>query len=115
VAAGDIVPVPGDSFEQTQASASPDVLREMVREFAQRIWGRAEELRGQHRRQLARPSPADPRLLPRPLTRSDAGHRCALDQPWLLPSYEQNLWNARLLVQVTCQDPSQKPSQTDTL
>ena len=34
MAAGDIVPVPGDSFEQTLASASPDVLREMVREFA---------------------------------------------------------------------------------
>ena len=27
VAAGDIVPVPGDSFEQTLASASPDLLR----------------------------------------------------------------------------------------
>jgi len=37
VGAGDIVPVPGDSFEQTLASASPDVLREMVREFAQRM------------------------------------------------------------------------------
>jgi hypothetical protein len=37
VAAGDIVPVPGGSFEQTLASASPDVLREMVREFAQRM------------------------------------------------------------------------------
>ena len=32
--ASDIVPVPGDSIEQTLASASPDVLREMVREFA---------------------------------------------------------------------------------
>jgi transposase-like protein len=37
VAAGDIVPVPGTQFEQTLASASPDVLREMVREFAQRM------------------------------------------------------------------------------
>jgi transposase-like protein len=37
VAAGDIVPVPGDSFEQTLASASPDVLREMIRGFAQRM------------------------------------------------------------------------------
>jgi transposase-like protein len=37
VGASDIVPVPGDSFEQTLASASPDVLREMVREFAQRM------------------------------------------------------------------------------
>jgi putative transposase len=37
VAAGDIVPVPGAQFEQTLASASPDMLREMVREFAQRM------------------------------------------------------------------------------
>jgi putative transposase len=35
VAAGDIVPVPGESFEQTLASASPDMLREMIRGFAQ--------------------------------------------------------------------------------
>ena len=33
----DIVPVPGDSFEQTMLSASPDVLREMVRAFAQKM------------------------------------------------------------------------------
>jgi transposase-like protein len=31
------VPVPGDDFEQTLASASPDVLREMVRAFAQQM------------------------------------------------------------------------------
>jgi len=37
VAVVDIVPVPGDSFEQTMLSASPDVLREMVRAFAQKI------------------------------------------------------------------------------
>ena len=34
MAVGDIVPVPGDSFEQRLASASPDLLREMIREFA---------------------------------------------------------------------------------
>jgi hypothetical protein len=34
VAAGDIVPVSGESFEQTLASANPDVLREMIRAFA---------------------------------------------------------------------------------
>src|SRR5690242_19590199 len=45
VAAGDIVPVPGDSFEQTLASASPDVLREMVREFAQRMMDADVEMR----------------------------------------------------------------------
>ncbi len=33
----DIVPVPGESFEQTMLSASPDVLREMVRGFAQKM------------------------------------------------------------------------------
>ena len=37
VAAGDIVPVSGAQFEETLASASPDVLRAMIREFAQRM------------------------------------------------------------------------------
>jgi putative transposase len=37
VAAGDIVPVTGEWFEQTLASASPDVLGTMVREMAQRM------------------------------------------------------------------------------
>ena len=37
VAAGDIVPVGGAQFEETLASASPDVLRAMIREFAQRM------------------------------------------------------------------------------
>ena len=37
MAAGYIVPVPGAQFEETLASASPDVLREMIREFAQRM------------------------------------------------------------------------------
>jgi putative transposase len=37
VAVTDIVPVPGDSFEQTLAAASPDLLREMIRGFAQRM------------------------------------------------------------------------------
>jgi putative transposase len=37
VAAVDIVPVPGESFEQTMLSASPDVLREMIRAFAQKM------------------------------------------------------------------------------
>ncbi len=33
----DIVPVPGESFQQTMMSASPDVLREMIRAFAQKM------------------------------------------------------------------------------
>ena len=37
VAAGDIVPVSGAQIEQVLASASPDVLREMMREFVQRL------------------------------------------------------------------------------
>jgi hypothetical protein len=37
VAAGDIVPVPGAQFEETLASASPDLLREMIRGFAQKM------------------------------------------------------------------------------
>jgi len=45
VAAGDIVPVPGAQFEQALASASPDVLREMIREFAQRMMDADVEVR----------------------------------------------------------------------
>jgi putative transposase len=37
VAVKDIVPVPDDSFERTLAAAGPDVLREMIRGFAQRM------------------------------------------------------------------------------
>jgi putative transposase len=37
VAPGDIVPVPGARFEETLASASPDLLREMIKGFAQRM------------------------------------------------------------------------------
>jgi putative transposase len=37
VAAVNIVPVPGESFEQAMLSASPDVLREMIRAFAQKM------------------------------------------------------------------------------
>src|ERR1700678_2649755 len=37
VAVGDIVPVPGAQFEETLASASPEAMREMIREFAQRM------------------------------------------------------------------------------
>ena len=37
MAVGDIVPVPGAQFEETLASASPDVLRAMIREFARRM------------------------------------------------------------------------------
>jgi putative transposase len=37
VAVKDIVPVLGERFEDTLASASPDLLREMIRGFAQRL------------------------------------------------------------------------------
>jgi putative transposase len=45
VAVGDIVPVPGAEFEQTLASASPDLLREMVRGFAQQMMNAEAEAR----------------------------------------------------------------------
>src|SRR6201989_1303679 len=45
VAVGDIVPVSGESFEQTLASASPDMLREMIRGFAQRMMDAEVEVR----------------------------------------------------------------------
>ena len=45
MAAGDTVPIPGDSFEQTPTSASPDLLREMIREFAQRMMDAEVEVR----------------------------------------------------------------------
>jgi len=45
VAASDIVPVPGAEFEQTLATASPDVLREMIRAFAQQMMDAEVEVR----------------------------------------------------------------------
>ena len=45
MAVGDIVPVPGAQFEETLASASPDLLREMVRGFAQRMMDADVEVR----------------------------------------------------------------------
>ena len=45
MAVGDIVPVPGAQFEETLAAASPDVLREMIREFAQRMMDADVEVR----------------------------------------------------------------------
>ena len=45
MAVGDIVPVPGAQFEETLASAGPDVLRAMIREFAQRMMDAEVEVR----------------------------------------------------------------------
>ena len=45
MAARDIVPVPGAQFEETLASASPDVLREMIKGFAQRMMDADVEVR----------------------------------------------------------------------
>ena len=45
MAVRDIVPVPGASFEETLASASPDVLREMIKGFAQRMMDADVEVR----------------------------------------------------------------------
>ena len=48
MAVGDIVPVPGARFEETLASACPDLLREMIKGFAQRMMDAEveERLRG---------------------------------------------------------------------
>jgi putative transposase len=45
VAARDIVPVPGARFEETLESASPDLLREMIKGFAQRMMDADVEVR----------------------------------------------------------------------
>ena len=45
MAARDIVPVVSDRFEQTLESASPDVLREMIRGFAQKMMDADVEVR----------------------------------------------------------------------
>ena len=45
MAARDIVPVPGARFEETLASASPDLLREMIKGFAQRMMDAEVEAR----------------------------------------------------------------------
>jgi putative transposase len=46
VAAGDIVPVHGAQFEETLASASPNLLRAMIRESAQRMMDADVEVAG---------------------------------------------------------------------
>ena len=58
--------------------------------------GSAEELRGEHRRDLARSAAADPLLLPQPVTRSDASHRRALDQPLAASGIRAELLECRL-------------------
>jgi hypothetical protein len=45
MAARDIVPVTGARFDETLASAGPDVLREMIKGFAQRIMDADVEVR----------------------------------------------------------------------
>jgi hypothetical protein len=45
VAARDIVPVPGARFEETLEAASPDLLREMIKGFAQRMMDADVEVR----------------------------------------------------------------------
>ena len=45
MAARDIVPVPGARFEETLESASPGLLREMIKGFAQRMMDADVEVR----------------------------------------------------------------------
>ena len=56
--------------------------------------GRAEELRGQHRRHLARPTETDPRLLRNRSPGQMLDAAAPWTSPWLPPRYEQNFWNA---------------------
>src|SRR5262249_36617596 len=58
--------------------------------------GSAEELRGQHRRHLARAAPPDPFFLPQPLTRPDARHRRTLDQSLAASALRAELLECRL-------------------
>jgi transposase len=60
--------------------------------------GRAEELRRQHRRHMARLPPADPLLLPQPLTRPDAGYGRPLDQPLAATGLRTELLECRLVL-----------------
>ena len=62
---------------------------------AERIWGALKDSR-RTPRQLARPPTADP-LLPCPLTRPDAGHRRALDQPMAAARLPAELLEWRLV------------------
>ena len=62
----------------------------------ERDLGRAEELRGQHRRHLARTAQTDPLLLPQPLTQPDARHRRTLDQPLATSRLRAELLECRL-------------------
>ena len=71
MAAGDIVPVPGAQFEETLASASPDVLREMIREFAQRMMDADVEVRVQRG---VRGGHAGPGELPQRVPAPGVGH-----------------------------------------
>ena len=71
MAAGDIVPVSGAQFEETLASASPDVLREMIREFAQRMMDADVEVRVQRG---VRGGHAGPGELPQRVPAPGVGH-----------------------------------------
>jgi hypothetical protein len=58
------VPVPGDSFEQTLTAASPDLLREMIRAFAQKMMdAEVETAWGTGFRIITKPEASNPSLL----------------------------------------------------
>src|SRR6185369_8496665 len=73
--------------------------------------GSAEELRGEHRRDLARPAPPDPLLFPGPLTGPDAGHRRALDQPLAATGLPTELLECRLASSSACLRCSRHPTK----
>jgi hypothetical protein len=86
------IPTPGKNRQVTVLGA----IEVTTGAWVSRL-GRAEELRGQHRRHLARPTEIDPRLLPQPLTRPDARRRRALDQPLAAPTLRAELLECRLV------------------
>ena len=71
MAVSDIVPVPGARFEETLASASPDLLREMIKGFAQRMMDAEVEERVRGGVRGGQPGPGE---LPQRVPAAGLGH-----------------------------------------
>src|SRR5262249_61291978 len=87
-------PVPGQTPSPGTALRRP---LQPARQPRRTNLGRAEELRPQHRRHLARTAQTDPLLLPQPLTGPDARRRRPLDQPLAAPGLRAELLECRLV------------------
>jgi putative transposase len=82
VAAADIVPVPGARFEETLAAASPDVMREMIKEFAQRMMDADVEVRCNAGYGEVTPGAGE---LPQRLPAAGVGHPGPARWSWAIP------------------------------